>query len=80
MDFLFEFLDIHMNEKTITYDFHDFKWQNINIYPILTLFFCSPTPFMVARWIVITSILFTIAYNYPSIYVLSCKSLLLMWI
>jgi hypothetical protein len=33
MDFLFEFLDVHMNEKIITYhDFHGFKWKNINIY------------------------------------------------
>jgi hypothetical protein len=39
MDFLFEFLNIHINEKTITYnDYHGFKWQNINIYPILTTF------------------------------------------
>ncbi len=32
MDFWFEFLDIHMNEKTITcHDYHGFKWKNINI-------------------------------------------------
>jgi hypothetical protein len=40
MDFWFEFLDIHMNEKEITYhDGHGFKWKNINIYPILTILF-----------------------------------------
>ncbi len=28
MDFWFEFLDIHNNEKTITYhDCHGFKWK-----------------------------------------------------
>jgi hypothetical protein len=33
MDFWFEFLDIHMNEKVVTYhDCHGFKWKNINIY------------------------------------------------
>jgi hypothetical protein len=37
MDFWFEFLNIQMNEKTITC--HGFKWQNLNIYQILTLFF-----------------------------------------
>ncbi len=37
MDFWFEFLNIQMNEKTITY--HGFKWKNLNIYQILTLFF-----------------------------------------
>ncbi len=40
MDFLFEFLNIHMNEKTITFpNCHDFKWKNINIYSILIFFF-----------------------------------------
>jgi len=54
MDFWFEFLNIHMNEKTITYkDYHGFKWQNINIYPILTIFLCSLTPFL-ACWIMTT--------------------------
>jgi hypothetical protein len=53
MDFLFEFLDIHMNEKIIIYhNCHGFKWKNINIYSILTSFFCSLTPFL-AHWIVI---------------------------
>jgi hypothetical protein len=49
MDFWFEFLNIQMNEKIITcHDYHGFKWQNINIYQILTnfslrfdAFFCS---------------------------------------
>ncbi len=51
MNFWFEFLDIHMNEKTITYyDCHGFKWKNINIYPILTIFLCGLT-FFLARWI-----------------------------
>jgi hypothetical protein len=49
MDFLFQFLDIHMNEKSITC--HGFKWQNINVYPILTIFLCTLTPFL-ACWIV----------------------------
>jgi hypothetical protein len=32
MDFWFEFFNIHMNEKIIiSHDYHDFKWQNINI-------------------------------------------------
>jgi hypothetical protein len=45
MDFLFEFLNIYMNEKAITYhDCHGFKWQNINIYPIL-IFFTVQSPF-----------------------------------
>jgi hypothetical protein len=36
MDFLFEFFNIHMNEKAVTcHDHHGFKCQNINIYPIL---------------------------------------------
>ncbi len=40
IDFWFEFFDIHMNEKTITcHDCHGFKWQSINIYQILTIFF-----------------------------------------
>jgi hypothetical protein len=53
MDFWFEFLDIYMNEKVITYhDSHDFKWKNINIYPILIVFLCGSKPFL-ARWIVI---------------------------
>jgi hypothetical protein len=56
MNFWFEFLNIHMNEKTITcHDCHGFRWQNINIYPILTIFLCGPTPFF-ARWIVIAPI------------------------
>jgi len=47
MDFWFYFFDIHMNKKTITYHhYHGFKWQNINIYPILTIFLCDPTPFL----------------------------------
>jgi hypothetical protein len=54
MDCWFEFLDIHMNEKAITcHDCYGFKWKNINIYPILTVFLCSPTPFF-ACWIVTT--------------------------
>jgi hypothetical protein len=54
MDFWFEFLDIHMNEKTSTcYDCHGFKWKNINIYPILIVFLCGPTPFL-DHWIVTT--------------------------
>jgi hypothetical protein len=54
MAFWFEFLNIHMNEKTITcHDCHGFKWQNININQILTIFFLGMMPFLV-RWIVIT--------------------------
>jgi len=53
MNFWFEFIDIHMNEKTTTcHDCHGFKWQNINIYPILIVFLCNLTPFL-ACWIVI---------------------------
>jgi len=54
MDFCFELFDIHMNEKTITcHYYHGCKWQNINIYPILTIFLCGPMPFL-ACWIVTT--------------------------
>jgi hypothetical protein len=36
MAFLFEFLNIHMNEQVTTYhDCHGFKWKNINISLIL---------------------------------------------
>jgi len=46
MDFWFQFLDIHMNEKELTcYDCHGFKWKNINIYPILIVFFAIQCPF-----------------------------------
>jgi hypothetical protein len=56
MDFWFEFLDIHMNEKVITcHDCHGFKWQNINIYPILIVFLYDLTTFL-ACWIVTTPI------------------------
>jgi hypothetical protein len=49
----FEFLDIHINGKKKTcHDCHGFKWQNINIYPILTIFLCDLTTFL-AHWIVI---------------------------
>ncbi len=48
MNFLFEFFNIHMNEKTTTcHECHGFKWQNINIYPILLVFLCNPMPFLV---------------------------------
>jgi len=64
IDFLFKFLDIHMNEKAITcHDCHGFKWKNINNYPILIIFLCNPMPFLV-YWIVITTT-----------YVLSCKNM-----
>jgi hypothetical protein len=54
MDFWFEFLNIHMNEKEIIcHDYHGFKWQNINIYPILIIFLCGPMPFL-SRWILTT--------------------------
>jgi len=56
MNFWFELLDIHMNEKTITFhDYHGFKWQNINIYPILIIFLYNPTSFLVC-WIVTSPI------------------------
>jgi len=49
MDFLFEFLDIHMNEKITTcYDCYGFKLQNINIYPILIVFLFDLMPFLVS--------------------------------
>jgi hypothetical protein len=57
MYFWFEFLDIYMNEKEKTcHDFHDFKWQDINIYPILTIFLSNLMPFF-ACWIVIVPLL-----------------------
>jgi hypothetical protein len=38
MDFWVEFFN-NLNEKVIiNHDFHGFKWQNISIYPILTIF------------------------------------------
>jgi hypothetical protein len=44
MDFWFKFFNIHMNGKILTcHDFHGFKWQNINVYPILTVFICDLT-------------------------------------
>jgi hypothetical protein len=58
MDFWFEFYDIHINEKAITFhDFHGFKWKNMNIYSILIVLFCGPMPFL-AHWIVITPVLY----------------------
>ncbi len=54
MDFWFELINVHMNEKTIIcHDCHGFKWQNINIYQILTIFLRDLIPFLV-HWIVIT--------------------------
>ncbi len=53
MDFWFEFLNIYMNEKVMTYhDCHGFKWQNINIYQTLIVILCNLAPFL-ACWIVI---------------------------
>jgi hypothetical protein len=53
MDFWFEFLNIHVNEKIITcHDCHGFKWKNINIYEILNVFLCNLMPFLIP-WIVI---------------------------
>ncbi len=52
IDFWFEFLNIHMNENIVTcHDCHGFKWQNINVYPILIICFCNLTRFLVC-WIV----------------------------
>jgi hypothetical protein len=43
-----------MNEKEKTcHDCHGFKWKNINIDPIFTIFLCNLTPFL-AHWIVTT--------------------------
>jgi hypothetical protein len=56
MDFWFEFLNIHMNEKgTTSHDGHGFKWQNINIFSILTIFLHHPMP-LLANLIVIAPI------------------------
>ncbi len=55
MHFWFEFLYIHMNEKTTCHNFHGFKWKNINIYFILIFFLCNLMPFLV-HWIAITPI------------------------
>jgi len=47
MDFWFEFFNIHMNQIIIIcHDFHGFKLQNINIYPILIVFLYSLTPIL----------------------------------
>jgi hypothetical protein len=53
MDFWFEFINIHMNENAIIcHDCHGCKWQNINIYPILTIFLCGPIPFrLIVLWL-----------------------------
>jgi hypothetical protein len=46
-----EILVIHINEKTTCHDFHGFKWQNTNIYPILTIFIEIWCPFwFVGLW------------------------------
>jgi hypothetical protein len=39
-----------------------FKWQNIYIYLILTIFLCGPTPFL-ACWIVIAPIMILVIYH-----------------
>jgi hypothetical protein len=71
MDFWFEFLDIHMNEKTIIcHDCHGFKWQNINIYPILTIFICNPMPFLACCIVIVT---YYIKWNDPNWMLLSKK-------
>jgi hypothetical protein len=63
MSFFFEFLNIHMNEKTTScYDFHSFKWKNINISLILIFFLCDLTPFL-AHWIMIATISYNILYG-----------------
>jgi hypothetical protein len=42
-----------MNDKATTcHDYHGFKWQNMNIYPILIIFLCGAIPFL-AHWIMI---------------------------
>jgi len=47
-EFFFEFLHIHMNEKTtIRHESHGSKWKNINIYPILIVFLYKSTPILV---------------------------------
>jgi hypothetical protein len=47
MDFWFEFFDIHMNKKGPTcHDYHGFKWYNIKISPILTIFRTHLTSFL----------------------------------
>jgi hypothetical protein len=47
-----------MNQQVTTYhEFHGFKWENINIYLILTGFVCNLIPFL-ARWNMITPIFF----------------------
>jgi hypothetical protein len=46
MNIWFEFLKIHMIEKTmICNDCHGFKPKNINIYAMLIIFLCDLTPF-----------------------------------
>jgi hypothetical protein len=47
MNFWFEFLDICMSEQTtICHDYHRFKWQNTNIFLILTSFDYDSTLFL----------------------------------
>jgi hypothetical protein len=53
MDFLFEFLNIHMNVKKNCHDFHGFEWWNTNISLFLTIFLCCPMHFL-ACWVVTT--------------------------
>jgi len=68
MDFWIKFLDIHVNEKTITcHDCHGFKWKNINIYPILIIFLGNPTPFLIC-WIVTTPKNLSFPSPLPTIY------------
>jgi hypothetical protein len=56
MDFWFQFLDIHVNEQArICHDCLSFKWKNIIISFILTIFVRDLTPFLV-HWIIITLI------------------------
>jgi len=62
MDCWFEFFDIHMNEKKTCHYFHGFKWQNINIYPILIIFLYDLT-FYFSCWIMSTPNFRVINFN-----------------
>jgi len=62
MDFWFEFLDIHVNKKRITFhDYHGFKYFS----SILTIFLCHPMSFL-AHLIVTTPICIRMHKDYQA--------------
>jgi hypothetical protein len=66
MDFWFEFLDIHMNKKRITFhDYHGFMVEHKYFSSILTIFLCHPTSFL-AHLIVTTPICIRMHKDYQA--------------